>query len=408
MEITFIRHAETLGNTQHRWIGQSESPLTERGTGQAAALGSRLGVTQFDLAVGSDLGRVRETARLAGFDPAFDVVWREVDFGTWEGLTRDEVLDRFPEQMERLRAGEDLHLGGGESWSEFEERVDQAVIALIDRLDEHERALVFTHGGVVHAVVSGHLGLRDRPPPWPIDRIRNTSLTTLRIEDGHRSLELVNDATHAPSPPYADEPGPVVALIRHGEAVANEAGRWNGLTDEPLTERGHAQAETLAAGYDGIVHVYSSGLARARQTAVVLAEAHGLPHTVREALHEMTFGAWENMTPAEIEERFPEDWQQIMVEGRDLPRGGTGETMEGAGRRIAAALEPIFAAHPEERVAAVSHGGAIRGYLCGFLGISFADRRKLDLPANASVSHVRFGPTGPSLIDYNVVPGGRS
>jgi broad specificity phosphatase PhoE len=337
--------------------------------------------------------------------PEIDPAWREVDFGAWEGLTQDEVVERYPDDIKRLRAGEELHLGGGESWMEFEERVDTAVDELIGRLDDDDSAVVFTHGGVIHSVVSGHLGLRDRPPPWPLDRIRNTSLTTLRVEGDQRSLRVINDASHTAGHSYRDEPGAVVALIRHGEAVANAAGRWNGLTDEPLTERGRAQAEALAATYDGIAHVYSSGLRRAQQTGAVLAERHGLPHTIREALHEMTFGAWENMTPAEIEAQFPEDWEQIMVQGLDLPRGGTGETMEGAGQRIAATLEPIATAHPEEKVAAVSHGGAIRGYLCGFLGISFADRRKLDLPANTSVSHVRFGPGGPSLIDYNVVPG---
>jgi broad specificity phosphatase PhoE len=404
MEITFIRHAETVGNTQRRWVGQNDSPLTRRGMAQAEALGRRLDGAEVDVVIASDLGRVGETAARAGLEPITDPVWREVDFGSWDGLTREEIVERYPDQLERLRAGEELSLGGGESWPEFEGRVDGAVDALVDRLGEGGRAIVATHGGVVHAVVSGHLGLRDRPPPWPIDRIRNVALTTLRVEAGRRSLSVINDAGHAPSPPYADEPGSVVALIRHGEAVANAAGRWNGLTDEPLTNAGVAQAEALAARYDGATHVYSSGLLRARQTAAVLAERLGLPHTIREALHEMTFGAWENLTPAEIEERFPEDWHEIMVRGRDLPRGGTGETMEGAGKRIAAALAAIVADHPDQQVAAVSHGGAIRGYLCGILDMSFADRRRLDLPANASVSHVRFGPAGPSLIDYNVIP----
>jgi broad specificity phosphatase PhoE len=153
------------------------------------------------------------------------------------------------------------------------------------------------------------------------------------------------------------------------------------------------------------VHVYSSALQRAHETAAALAGWHGLPHTVRGELHEIAFGDWEDMTPAQIAERFPDQWRSIIVEGNDLPRGKTGETMEGAGRRIAGVVSEIAVAHPGDKVAVVSHGGAIRAYLCGQLGVPFRGRSVLDLPENTSVSHVRFAPGGPVMVDYNVVPG---
>ncbi len=88
MQITFIRHGETTGNTTHVWQGQGDSPLSSQGRRQAADLGSRPSMAEFDLVVSSDLGRVLETARLAGLDPAPDPVWREMGIGSWEGFTR--------------------------------------------------------------------------------------------------------------------------------------------------------------------------------------------------------------------------------------------------------------------------------------------------------------------------------
>lgn len=405
MEITFVRHAETFGNLDHLWQGHGDSELTERGRRQAVDLGNRLRSAEFDAVVCSDLGRAQETAALAGTAAEPSRVWREVDIGEWEGLTREQVFERFPDQIGALRSGAEVRLGGGESWREFSARVDRAVDSLATLLGESDRALVFTHGGVIQSIVAGHLRLRGRPRPWPVDRLRNTSVTTLRFGRGERSLDVFNDASHTTVEPHPDEVGPVVALMRHAQALANVEGRWQGLADDPLTELGVAQARELAARYDGLSHVYSSALERARVTAGALAERGGIPLTVRPDLHEIAFGDWEDLTPDQIADRFPDEWRRIMVEGADLPRGGTGETMEGAGRRIRRALEQIIAAHPDGGVAVVSHGGAIRAYLCGILGLAFGDRRLLGHPENVSVSHVRMGPSGPSLADYNLVPG---
>lgn len=407
MEITLIRHAETVGNLAHLWQGQGDSELSRRGRRQARALGGRLPAEGgFDVVVGSDAGRAQATAALAGVTALPDPSWREIDIGAWEGLSRDEVFERFPEEIEALRSGEDVRLGGGETWREFASRVDSAFADLRSRLDDSGRALVVTHGGVIQSLVAGHLGIRDRPRPWPIDRIRNTALTVFRISDGEASLAHLNDARHAATGSHPDETGPVFALVRHGEAVANVEGRWQGLADDPLTDRGRAQARALAAYLDGsLAHVYSSASARALQTAAALVKQGSLPHTIREDLHEMAFGAWEDLTPEQIAERFPAEWRAIMVDGNDLPRGGTGETMAGAARRIGGALERIAADHPGGDVAVVSHGGAIRAYLCGFLGVPFSRRRRLGHPENTSVTRVRTGPVGPALVDYNLVPG---
>ncbi len=64
-------------------------------------------------------------------------------------------------------------------------------------MPEGGRAIVFTHGGIIAALLSGLLGVRDRFP-WPLGRMRNTGCTTLRFSDGQVELVGHNDDSHVP------------------------------------------------------------------------------------------------------------------------------------------------------------------------------------------------------------------
>lgn len=404
MQITFIRHAETAGNVAGVWQGHGDSPLTEWGREQARLLGSRPGLRAFDRVVSSDLGRVRETARLAGLDPEPDPAWREIALGDWEGLTSAEIAERFPEQLEALRAGRDIELLGGESTTELGARVDAAIAAIREQSDDGDHVAVVTHGGIIATVVARHLDLPGRPRPRAIGRLANTSLTTLEFGDDPTML-VFNDATHTGRHLEPGDGATMVALVRHGETEANVEGRWQGITDGPLTEQGRLQAARLAAAFDGLDHVYSSHLQRAADTAAALAGSSGVGVTVRHDLYELHFGEWEDLTPAEMRERWPDEWAAIYVHDRDEPRGITGETAEALGMRISAAVAEIGAAHRGARVAAVTHGGAIRAYAADVVGLSFDNRSHLALPGNTEVTQVIVGEDGPVLASYNSRPG---
>jgi broad specificity phosphatase PhoE len=154
-EIWLVRHGETGANAAGVWQGQGDVALNERGREQAAVLGRRLGRVVFDLVLASDQVRARGTAAGAGFPAEPDPAWREMDIGCWDGLTRDEVAARYGDELRALAAGEDLAVGGGETWSEFRSRVEAALVALVRRLGPEERALVVTHGAVIHALLGG-------------------------------------------------------------------------------------------------------------------------------------------------------------------------------------------------------------------------------------------------------------
>lgn len=405
IEITFVRHGETDANAASIWQGQGDAVLSERGREQAASLRERLAAKQFDRVYSSDLRRTLETCELAGVEPHEDRAWREMDIGAWEGLTRGEVGDRFPEEMARLQQGDrDVPMGGGESWHQFGDRVQTALERLVAETPAGARVLVVTHGGVIHASLSAGLGFADRRP-WPISRVLNTAVTEVVTTPSEFHLQVFNDVRHSPTVTgNEDAVGTPLVLIRHGETVANVEGRWHGRTDGPLTARGEAQASELAARYNGIARVFSSPLQRTRSTAKVFADRLGIPLEVADGLLEIDFGSWEGLTTSEIVEQFPQEWRQIFDEGRDIPRGGTGETFSEAGDRMATQLRRLADGHPAQRLALFTHAGAIWALVARIMGIEWSAWRSIGLPGNTSLTHVRFEGDTLVLMDYNVSP----
>lgn len=148
--ILLARHGETDWNRERRVQGHTDRPLNEEGRRQAAALARKLAAHPPDAVYSSDLVRAHETARIVADRLELDVVvlpeLRERDFGTWEGLTDDEIFVRFP----HARNGP---WGDAESREEMLERVREAVGRIADAHPEG-RVLVITHGGPVRALLT--------------------------------------------------------------------------------------------------------------------------------------------------------------------------------------------------------------------------------------------------------------
>ncbi|MGH2760212.1 MAG: histidine phosphatase family protein, partial [Actinomycetota bacterium] len=97
-------------------------------------------------------------------------------------------------------------------------------------------------------------------------------------------------------------------LIRHAESQWNAQGRWQGLADPELSERGRAQALAAASRLAGTVErIVASDLRRAAETADIIGDTLGLGPVERRAeLREIDVGRWSGLTRAEIEERWPD------------------------------------------------------------------------------------------------------
>lgn len=142
-------------------------------------------------------------------------------------------------------------------------------------------------------------------------------------------------------------------LCRHGESTWNAAGRWQGQADPPLTEFGRLQALHAAKRVGAVDLVVSSDLERARDTALIIAEAIGVgPVLVDPDLRERDAGEWSGLTRAEIEEAWPG-----YLERDERPPGW--EPQDALQRRAMRALDRIHAEYTGATVLVVTHGGVI-------------------------------------------------
>ena len=151
--ILLARHGETDWNRVGRWQGHADPPLNDTGRRQAAQLADRLAEQPISAVYASDLRRASETARIVadrlGLELHEDAGLREIDVGSWSGLTRAEVEERFPEGFLRWRAGEIGH--DGESTEQLTERV-VAAVERIAHAHPGQTVLAVTHGGAIRAV----------------------------------------------------------------------------------------------------------------------------------------------------------------------------------------------------------------------------------------------------------------
>ncbi len=266
LEVCLVRHGQSVSNASGIWQGQGDSPLSDIGRTQVEGLSRALRGERYDLVLSSDLSRAADTAKAAGAEIEHDRAWREIDVGDWEGLTAEQVALRFPEQLEALRARRAVPIGGGESWPEVFQRADASLAALRRQMPDGGRAIVFTHGGIIAALLSGLLGVRDRFP-WPLGRMRNTGRTTLRFAGARLELVAHNDDRHVPEDLRQQyEPRPDQVLLRLTSVVGDSETVNTGTTDF-----NSAIKSARKTGAGGVVSVSGTS----RQIADLAREAAG-------------------------------------------------------------------------------------------------------------------------------------
>jgi broad specificity phosphatase PhoE len=142
--ILLARHGETDWNREGRWQGWADPPLNDTGRAQARELAEQLRTTPFDAVYTSDLRRAAETAEIVaaphGVPVVSDPELREIDIGSWSGLTKSEIQERF--HGERVDG-------------ETRERHAARVLAAVERIARGHpggRILIVTHGGTMRAL----------------------------------------------------------------------------------------------------------------------------------------------------------------------------------------------------------------------------------------------------------------
>ena len=171
-------------------------------------------------------------------------------------------------------------------------------------------------------------------------------------------------------------------LVRHGLTEWNMQERFCGHSDVPLSARGRVQARWLARRLEkeAISTIYTSDLARARETATIIASQRTpvLQVKVSAAWREMDFGAWEGLTYSEIAEQFKDQLGFFSDPEHFSPPNG--ESLAHILQRVQAELAAIAYSKDmpmEGDAVIVSHGGPLRILLCSILGMPLARQLQL-------------------------------
>jgi probable phosphoglycerate mutase len=220
------------------------------------------------------------------------------------------------------------------------------------------------------------------------------------------SVGRVTDARHFRQPRFAPPPGACeILLVRHGESAPAVEGESftlvDGHGDPPLAPEGVEQARLTAARListgERIAAVYVTTLQRTRQTAQPLLDHLGQEPIVEPELREVFLGDWEG---GELRRRVADGdpiAQRMSAEQRwdVIPNAEPADQFEARVRR---GIERIAAAHPDELVVAVVHGGVIGQVMniaTGSSGFAFVGAD------NASISHIVVEPTRWAVRCYN-------
>jgi len=165
--LILVRHGETTGESSVRYHGATDVPLSYVGREQARASAARIPGETFEAVWSSSLSRAWQAARIiAPRHPIrLEHDFREIHFGRWEGLTRDEIAALDPELHEAWQSGRpEFEFPEGESRSAFRARIEAGLIRLCR--SGVRSALVVAHKGVVRTLVELVVG-QALPPELP-------------------------------------------------------------------------------------------------------------------------------------------------------------------------------------------------------------------------------------------------
>ena len=183
-------------------------------------------------------------------------------------------------------------------------------------------------------------------------------------------------------------------LVRHAQTVWNSENRLQGHSDQPLSLFGRQQARRVGALFASchLNGIYTSHLTRSRQTAEAIAagNGHGVAPVTEQELAEMHLGAWEGLTPEEIDAKFHGAYQQWRTQPSSvaIPEAESPVIFRQRVRRI---FQRLMSQFDEGEYVVVSHGGVIAAVLADLWGAEYdALLRRLRLD-NAGVTALELG-----------------
>ena len=347
--VVIVRHGESTYNRERRFQGRLDSSvLSDRGIREARDVGTALQDIAFDAIYASPLKRAYQTALEA--TARLDVIpdefggkvrttplLREIDVYSWQGLTFQEVRDRFPDDYRQWRHDpQNLEIDGHFPLRELWQQARDFWSFLqsqqfTSRPDGQPTSIaIVAHSGINRALIGTAMGME--MSVYPQLGMNNASISVLNFADGmgapqeqlpRPQIESLNLTGHLGQCLPEGKGGLRLLLVRHGETEWNRQSRFQGQIDIPLNENGQLQAQQAGAflKQQRLDIAFSSPLQRPWGTAEAIlaqnlsARANGSSLSLQSVpdLREISHGDWEGLLETEIEANFPGDlavWQE--------------------------------------------------------------------------------------------------
>lgn len=193
-----------------------------------------------------------------------------------------------------------------------------------------------------------------------------------------------------------------VYLVRHAEALGNINQTFQGRTDLGITENGYRQLDSLAERFKNIPLevIYSSPMIRTIETAKAVNRHHNLDIIELDGIIEINGGPFEGVSWAELPEKFPKAYDLWANKHYAFEIEG-GESMKAVYDRMKAAITDIVRSNLGKTIAVISHGCAIRNFLCYADSIPFEELDSIGWSENTAVCKLQFEVIKPKVIYKN-------
>ncbi|MEG4228573.1 histidine phosphatase family protein [Microcoleus sp. N9_B2] len=433
--IILVRHGKSTYNQERRIQGRlDKSILTEAGRNAALQVGDTLSSIAFDAAYTSPLQRAKETAEIIlsrltnppQLQPTDKLM--EIDLPLWEGMLRQDAIDKFPEAYQQWQRQPDkfsmkLPSADGEIehfpvlavfanarhfWQELLSRHQDGTILVVGH-NGINRALIATASEITpnyyQSIQQSNCGISViNFGPSPVGGDEKTEQNK-KIAVQLESLNLTAHTGEIFPKPRDGHSGPRLLLVRHGETDWNKAGKFQGQIDVPLNDNGREQARQAAEFLKDIKldFAISSSMLRPKETAEIILKYHGgLQLELRDELREISHGLWEGKFESEIEQSYPgllDEWK-TSPETVQMPEG---ENLEQVWSRAIAAWREIVQSVSGTGIV-VAHDAINKAILCHLFGLEPEHFWKFK-QGNGAVSVIDYphGPDGlPVLQAMNV------
>jgi probable phosphoglycerate mutase len=199
--VYLVRHGETPLTPFRKFsgIGPLDPALTEKGRSEALLVAAEMKKIAPDILIASPLQRTNETAQIIaeaiGSEIEFDSIWRECNFGVWDGMSIDEVKEQYPKEYAMWVSTSSYAPPGGESYDEAMARAVHGLLSISAEYPE-KKVCVVTHNGMIKTALAA--AIKAEPSAIFNLDVSPCSISSISIwpSDGLMAIRSANERGH--------------------------------------------------------------------------------------------------------------------------------------------------------------------------------------------------------------------